>query len=402
MADKTKYIDYKYLRKFVYKTTSLFRFFILLIFDLLFLLIRFLIFFLFPYIAVIIVGLIMILLKIKTDFDGSVAWGLTGAAVGFLGITVAVLTLVRGINKEYFKVNSLKIFGTYKVFGLYPYYLIWVGNALFSIASIVTCSMEDKSSYSCSISSIIYTLFIIITYLFIFFRNDRSKYVKYLKNSGVLKIKRRSLKMSQRYIFAFKHPKLNKLFSRLNFLTYGDQYALHNRIKTYFNNIYFSRDGGLVNNVNLLKIYFEEFTKYLSTDIDLVLMTDLINAINDNLIDKLKREKEYEILKDILDSMIELCAEVLTSKYFLYGILDNVKFTDSITEKRLGKYYELFGVFSKSIDIHIMLTTKLFKAAINSFEKVKAIKANDKYINTIKKEYLPRLEELKSRLKKLI
>lgn len=154
----------------------------------------------------------MAALKIDTTFDDNLAWGLTGGAIGFLGVSIAILTLVRGINKEYFRINSLTIFGTYKVFGLYDYYLLWIGSILFAFISLISSILKDKSSYSCSISSILYTIFIIITYLYIFFKNDKGKYLKYLKNSGALRIKRRSSKMNQSVFFGYKHPKAKKFF----------------------------------------------------------------------------------------------------------------------------------------------------------------------------------------------
>lgn len=146
-----------------------------------------------------------------------------------------------------------------------------------------------------------------------------------------------------------------------------------------------------MNNVKLLKIYFEEFSKYLSTDIDLILMTDLIESVNKELINNLKKEHEYEILKDILESMLVLSAQILLSKYFLGDTIFHYETPEKIDEK----YNRLLCDYLSSIRMKAYLFKKLFDAIISSFENVKTIKANNKTINEIKKTLLPVFEKYK-------
>lgn len=388
--------DFKVLKQFLFKESSLLRYIFLFIFDLSIWLIKIAFSFLFPYVVMMLTATILVVLKMEPVFNENIAWGLTGGGLGFLGIAVAILSIVRGINKEYFKINSLKIFGSYKLFGLYKYYLLWAGAGFFGIFSIITTILKDKSSYMCSISEIIYTLFIVFVYVYIFFKNDDKKYLKYLKNAGVLKIKKRSLKMSQSVFFCSKHKKIDKLFEVQWVVVNIDQYSFHDNIKKYFNDLYLSKDGALINNVKLLKIYFENFSKYLSSDIDLIMITNLIDSINTNLISKLKAEKLYDIIKDILESMLTLSGEILSSDYFREVFDNRINIPEEKYVINYKKYAKLLGDYVDWLNIRIHLFKKMFDTVVDSFELVTTIKANNYIINNIKKKILPLFKKYKT------
>ena len=77
--------------------------------------------------------------------------------------------------------------------------------------------MKNKYSNIYSLSTLVYTLIIIIVAAFILSKNDEKKYIKYLINTGVFKKKRRSIRMDQSITFTITHKKLSKISEKCLF-----------------------------------------------------------------------------------------------------------------------------------------------------------------------------------------
>ena len=361
--------------------------------DFIFLLFRIAFLWLFPIIVVAIVFLFIVICKVDTSFESSLSWGLFAACSAFFAIAISVILAVYSANKKYFKKNALSLFGSYKLFGSVDLMVVGVLNVLNIVIAFVSTIVESKYSNLYSLSSILYTLIIIVVAVVLMSKNNKKKYLRYLKNSGVLKKKRRSNRMDQNYVFIVSHPKVSKLGEKLWFIRDLSQYVHDSSAADYFKAPYEYKDKNLFVNIELLAVYFSECSKYISTDMDIVRLMTLIRSINNTLIDFLIKEKEFDILKDLLESLLIFSAYSLLSERIYNVVLcsKELEITDFKNDLEYGKYLLSLNRSLKNIN-------ELWLEVLNCFVKVKDLKPkSNQVVQELQKQYSPVYEHLKEK-----
>ena len=333
----------------------------------------------------------IVLCKVDISFEPSLSWGLFAACSAFFAIAISVILAVYSANKKYFKKNALSLFGSYKLFGSVDLMVVGVLNVLNIVIAFVSTIVESKYSNLYSLSSILYTLIIIVVAVVLMSKNNKKKYLRYLKNSGVLKKKRRSNRMDQNYVFIVSHPKVSKLGEKLWFIRDLSQYVHDSSITDYFKDPYEYKDKNLFVNIELPTVYFSECSKYIRTDMDIVRLVTLIRSINNTLIDFLIKEKEFDILKDLLESLLVFSAYSLLNERIYNVVLCNkeLEITDFKNDLEYGKYLLSLNESLKNIN-------ELWLEVLNCFVKVKDLKPkSNQIVQELQKQYSPVYEQLK-------
>lgn len=378
---KTQSIIYKTIKKETNLLLYLFYCFV----DIIFAIVKFASIALFPFVISIIVFIITLVFKIDISFDASLSWGLFSASSTVFGIAASILISVYFSNRKYYKKNSLSLFSSYKFLGIVDLLTIIILSIINLLIALGSTILQSKYSNIYSLSALVYTTIIILIFVYLVSKNSKKKFVRYLKNAGVLKKRRRSIKMDHGFDFQFTHQNLLNVCVNSWALRDSSTLISDDLISKYFKDPYARKDTNIYPNIELVGIYLEECSKYINTDFDILRLKNLIESLNDSLIDFLISEKEHEILNSIYDSLIIFSLNLHLSDYYKHYILNRLKMNqDDFPNEKI--YFKYLAIMNCRLETFSSLLKTIF-LCLSKSQQLES--GNNSVVDEMKAKYEP-------------
>lgn len=379
----------KDVEKYFNKNTSLIKYLILRVHDLIQFLLKTILVLFFPIVIFFICAALIIFLKIDATISEGLTTTLFSAGIAFYLAVVGLLLSLLLSKNSFFKTKLITIFFNVKILGLYPVISAFAMNTIYLIMSLYYLLVHEGLNVLIgSISSIVYSSIILI-FAFVFLtKDDEKRYSRFLKNNNIFRKKRKSQIIRENPLFGIEHPKFYKFSLTINLFSNMDATALNINIPESIEpDIKFGKIEQYKDKVKLLCYYLENYSIYVQTEFDVLIVTDFFNNINNKVIIPLLNANEFDLVGQVYISSSKFLENFKNSEFCRTNdcIAKILKCKDSPNVSS-SKVYAIFMLY---LIQHFEHRCSLSYALLDSMKYISKMKTKNRFILSLQKYIIP-------------